>query len=588
MLKSLVNFSKSKNILVCETDGFMLRAAVYTRTGNELAILQTAESQQSEVADAVSEVIKSLKNDGWEGGDAVLLSSTVLSTLIELPVNPKKQRPLAQMTELIRWEAEPLLSQHMSQFAIGNLLVGRGYMTQEQADIVMDLQQGQPNNAAGLDLLDKYTSRRFGEIAQELGYIKRSQLNACLARQTWLKSDDDSIDFGWSAQAEVSDIPGTYLWQVSAVAQSLLKRWISVFKLSGVHLKAMYPLVGSSASVLGKYASPQVLVESHVGMSFTMRIDGNYIVEQRHYVNPSQDGLHCCLEGLHSLSLTDDDQVSLADWDKDNHSIHQDLASAINRDVALMRNNAINAKSSPGMMGVGLHVLKMGKNRLLNQVRLGGPLPSLIHRPSVRAGILLGSIFCLILLGEITLAARDVMASSKKAAADEKWALIDGAMKRINADIKLVEESKKALKNQLVDAKREQQWLTFFGEALPERASLVQIVLGILQQALSDHIVINSIDEFARPTTLLPNPLKSLKDPRIEVESFNIHAWALSETAAQQFIQNLKKSAEPWQLSVVDTNVIGQMGQLNLQGFKVSLRIVKLVDEASLSEEASL
>ena len=61
MLKSLLKLGKSKSILVCETDGFLLRAAVFARAGNELAILQTAELQQADMADAVAEVIKKLK-----------------------------------------------------------------------------------------------------------------------------------------------------------------------------------------------------------------------------------------------------------------------------------------------------------------------------------------------------------------------------------------------------------------------------------------------------------------------------------------------------------------------------------------------
>ena len=86
MLKSLLNFGKAKTLLVCETDGFLLRGAVLTRTGNELTVLHHAESQQADMADAVADVINTVKAAGWEGGDAVLLSPTVLSTLIELPV----------------------------------------------------------------------------------------------------------------------------------------------------------------------------------------------------------------------------------------------------------------------------------------------------------------------------------------------------------------------------------------------------------------------------------------------------------------------------------------------------------------------
>ncbi len=588
MLKSLFKLGKAKPILVCETDGFLLRAAVYTRAGNELAVLQTAESQQADMADAVADVIASLKADGWEGGDAILLSPTVLSTMLELQINPKKPRPLAQMNELIRWEAEPLLVQHTTQCSVGNLLIARGYMTREQADAVMDLQQGRANPAGGLELMEKFSLRRFGDLAEELGYIKRSQLNACLAGQEWLKSEGDLIECGWSAQGEVSDIPGTYFWQVSAVTKSLLQRWTTVFQIQGITLQAMYPLAGSSASLLSDSTAEQVLIESHNGMSFTMRTEGNNIVEQHLYLDSSKNPSARCLEGFHSLDVANDANIYLANWSKNEHSTHHDLATALDREVVTIESNSITEKSSPGMIGAGLHYLAMGKSNWVSHVRLGGPLPALLHRPNVRGGILLSVIALLILIAEASLLVRSSIVESHKSEVDARWQIINSAMKRINGDIKQVKQRKKELKDRKLDKQREQQRFTFFGEELPERASLVQVILGVLQESVSDDIIVNSIDEYDRRTAFMPSRLNQKKDKRVEIESFNLQAWALTETAAQQFIQTLKKSAEPWQLEILDSNVAGRTGPLNLEGFTVTLRIVKLVDAESLSNRTPL
>lgn len=588
MLKSLLNFSKSKTLLVCETDGFLLRAAVYARAGNELAVLQTAELQQADMADAVADVIKKLKADGWEGGDAILLSPTVLSTLVELPVNPKKPRSLAQMNELIRWEAEPLLAQHTTQCSVGNLLIARGYMTKEQADAVMDLQQGRVNSAGGLELIDKFSLRRFGDLAEELGYIKRSQLNACLAGQEWLKSNDDVIECGWSPQGEVSDIPGTYYWQVSAVTKSLLQRWTTVFHMQGVTLKAMYPLAGSSASLLNDSEGDQVVVESHAGMAFAMRTQGDHIVEQHLYLDASKSPVDSCLESFHALHASNDSQVNLCNWSKNDVTTHNDLETALDREVNLIENNGITEKSSPGMLGACLHYLGMGKTNWVSHVRLGGPLPALLHRPVVRGGILFSVILLLILIAETTLLVRGSIVASDKSEIDARWKVINSAMKRINGDIKQVEQRKKELKNKSLDKKREQQRFTFFGEELPERAALVQAILGILQSSVSDDIIINSIDEYGKRVPFMPSSASQKKDKRVEVENFNLKAWALSETAAQQFIQTLKRSAAPWGLEILDSNVIGRPGPLNLEGFMVTLRIVKLVDNQSLLNRAPL
>ncbi len=111
-LNNILSFGKKSDLLVCETDGFSLRAAVLKRNGQNVEVHQTAQSQLSDMAEAVKEVVSAIKADGWQGGKAILLSPAVLSTLVELPVDPKKPRSLQQMQELIRWEVEPLLMQH--------------------------------------------------------------------------------------------------------------------------------------------------------------------------------------------------------------------------------------------------------------------------------------------------------------------------------------------------------------------------------------------------------------------------------------------------------------------------------------------
>jgi len=114
------------------------------------------------------------------------------------------------------------------------------------------------------------------------------------------------------------------------------------------------------------------------------------------------------------------------------------------------------------------------------------------------------------------------------------------------------------------------------------------VILGILQGSVSEHIIINSIDEYDKRANFMPHSLSRKKDNRVEIESFNLQAWALSETAGQQFIQTLKKAAEPWGLEILDSNVAARTGPLNLEGFTVSLRIVKLVSAESLSNRTPL
>jgi hypothetical protein len=240
------------------------------------------------------------------------------------------------------------------------------------------------------------------------------------------------------------------------------------------------------------------------------------------------------------------------------------------------------------MISAGLHFLGMSKNNWVSNVRMGGPLPALLHRPNVRGAILLSVFTLLILVAEITLLIRGNIVESHKSEIDTRWQIINSAMKRINGDIKEVEQRKKELKDRKSDQQREQLRFTFFGEELPERASLVQTILGILQESISENIIVNSIDETKRRAAFRTLIQNINKNKRVEVENFNLKAWALTETAAQQFIQTLKKLASPWGLEILDSNVVGQLGPMNLQGFMVTLRIVKLADAKALLNKASL
>ncbi len=586
MLNTSLNFGKAKSLLVCETDGFIMRGAVFTRAGKDVHVIHKAQSQQANIADAVAELIKSLKSDGWQGGDAVLLSPTVLSTLVELPINPKKPRPLAQMQELVKWEVEPLLMQHTTQWSVGHLLVGRGYMTEQQAEAVMDLQQAKPNPAGGLELSDKFALRRFGELAEELGYIRSSQLKACLAGQEWLKSDDEDIECGWVAQGEVADVPGTYNWLVSCTNKSLLQRWTKAFSSQGVILQAMYPLAGCSVALLTDDVSSAVIMESHADLSLVQHILDGHIAGQYLYVNPAKQPIEACLESYHTLNPPATVPVYLANWQHNDPDLTDELNSTLAIKLSSLNNQPISESISPGMLGAGLHALALAGLKHCTNVRIGGPLPALWQRVEVRATALFLALFLTIAGAELSLLVRDHLIQSHKTEVDAKWKVIDTATSRIKADIKQVEQRKALLKEQQQQHLRAEARLAFFGEDVPERVALVQALLGLLQSAVTEDVIITNVDELGRRVTVMPTLTVATTDSRVEVENFNVAAWALSEKSAQSFIQNMKEAVAPWGLEIRDSSVFSRLGPMNIQGgFAVSMRIVKLVSAETIEQQ---
>jgi hypothetical protein len=588
MLKSPFNFGKAKSLLVCETDGFIMRGAVFTRAGKEIVVLHKAQSQQANMADAVADLVKQLKEAGWEGKEAVLLSPTVLSTLVELPINPKKPRPLPQMQELVKWEVEPLLMQHTTQWSVGHLLVGRGYMTAEQAEAVLDLQQAKPNSAGGLVSSDKYALRRFGELAEELGYIRSSQLKACLAGQEWLKSDDEEIECGWLPQGEVPDVPGTYNWLVSCTNKSLLRRWIKTFNTQGIDLQAMYPLAGCSTSLLTQNISDAVLLESHADSALAQHIIDEKITAQFLLVNPAKQPVELCIESFHTLNSPSTDTSYLADWQINNQELVSELKNTLDITPTLLDQPPVSEGVSPGMAGASLHALMPSDSKRCTNVRLGGPLPLLWERVEVRAIALCLALFLIIAGTEVSLLVRDHQIQTKKAEIDSRWKVISAASSKINSKIKQVEARKALIKEQEKEQLRAQARLKFFSEEIPDRVALVQAVLGVLPTAVTDEIIITQIDELGKRVSVMPALPMKAKDTRVEVENFNIAAWALTESGAQTFIQNMKEALEPWGLEVRDSKVFSRLGPMKIEGFAVSMRLVKLVSADAIKEQQAI
>lgn len=571
---------QNRPLLICETDGFSLRAAVVAKAGHRLQLQQQARVDQVDMGEALADVLETLKAGGWPGGGrAILLSPAVLSALIELPVNPNKPRPMAQMLELIRWEVEPLLMQHLTRWSVGNLLVGRGHMTEEQAQAVMDLQQGRPNAAGGLALQDQFPLRRFGELAEELGYIKRSQLNACLTGQEWLRSDDERIECGWSGQGAVTDVPGSFNWLVSCIHQPLLQRWSNLFARNGLKLQAAYPLTGNSRILLEDKQSPTVLMEAHHGSAFATRLKEGQIESQRYYLKPGKTPLETCLETYHAMRIPPTEALWLAGWDVQTSKLADDLAEMLSVDVHELSLAGAEEGMTPGMAGAAYHVLGLADPHHCAGVREGGPLPPLPQRLEIRAAALAVLLLAVIAVAELSLMLRLDAANTEKQALDARWQVVDQSKRRIDAKIAQIKQRQQALDSLQNEYRRHQAILDFYGRAVPERVALIKHLLGGLQLAVNDEVVVTALDEPARSDLLPPNSptLPAVNtNPMKEVESFNLSAWAVSETAAQNFIQNLTAQVADVSLEIRDAQVSSGKGPLNLDGFSVVLRLVKL------------
>ncbi|AFI84372.1 hypothetical protein Q7A_1546 [Methylophaga nitratireducenticrescens] len=577
LLKILENiqFGRPSQVLVVESDGLMLRAAVINREGNKLVTHQHAMSSLLDPGLALAEVIQHLRANGWSGNQAVLLTPAAMSSLIELPINPKKPKPLAQMQALIRWEAEPLLMQQQNQWSIGYLMVKQGLMTAEQVNHIRGIQQANKPAGMGIGAQQRSNFQRFGELALEHGYVDKERLNGFVQCQSWLRSDEEDIECGWQPQAAVKDAPGIYNWLISCAYKSVINRWVDAFKSHGITLSKVFPLTGASNGLLKTNHQEQLLLEAGPGIVTTTALSKGRINQFQAHHSAALETYNACLEAFHAASTDSIEEIWLSSHGESDHSLYQSLAEVFNKPVHFLGGTDPVTGVTPGMLGAASLVTGLSDETILVPVQVGGPKPPLIQRQEIQlAGV--AAILLLVILGaEITMHLQQNRLAEQKTVLDERAKTLDEAVKRITAINDQIEARKNLLKEQQTSQQRMEARMTFFGEELPERNMLLQVVLGTLQNALNDHIVINSIDEMGKrlPMMAANQPVQS---EVIELDNFNIDAWSLSESAAQEFIQALKDAAATWNFVVRDVQILERSGPLSLDGYAVALSLVRV------------
>ncbi len=243
-----IQIGKPQSLLVLHHDGFSLTGAVVHAGLGALHIQARGRSVAIELPSAVAEVVAQIKESGLAKlpKKAVLISVSAISALLELPVDPQKPRPDAQMHELVRWELESLFANHNQRWCIGALLMGRGHLTAAQREQVVE------GVLAGNAASNHRLTVRFGEEAQRLGFVNREQIDVCLALQEKLVQFDDETQCGWTAQQAVDDFDEDvdeqlprYPWLVCGIAQGQRKAWVRACDRNKLFLSAIYPALGA-------------------------------------------------------------------------------------------------------------------------------------------------------------------------------------------------------------------------------------------------------------------------------------------------------------------------------------------------------
>ncbi len=546
-------------ILVCETDGFHLHGAVISRDAGKLKIEFSARSDATEYRTAVKELVSSLREQGWKGRETVLLTPAVFSTLIELPISPGHPRTALQMQELIRWEIEPLLLQHATLWSAGQTLLALGYMNEEQVAAVLERQQGKSGIGVGDDHGGAYSFKRFCELAMDMGYIDQIKIDECLARQSWLRSDSEDFSCGWAAQEIVRDEAmgeeaGGHQWLVSGANIGMMRQWESAFSSQKVVLNEVYPLVGCAVE-LADITPDAMVLESMHGLVSGIRLESGTVAAIKTQQSRSMAVLDACLESYHDLATPGVGKVYLAAGGEASAELLQRFGEVIGREVLALPEHG--NEISAGMLGAATTLLLKNGARHVAGVSVRGPRPPIFKRVEVRAVAAAVLILMVIATLEFSLYVRKDLAQAEHARTAEAKKEFDAIVASAQAKVDEVAKLQEEIKAKEQELAKLMARFDFFAIELPARMGFVRTLLNELVNNVTDDVVINAVEE-------TPNL------------GFRIAGWALSETAAQQFIQSFKTAMAPLEMDVTDPIVRAQSGRLGLLGYDIHFRLVSI------------
>ena len=202
-IRRIRGLQSDEPLLVCESDGFGLRAAVIEREGDGWVLSSSSSSGPMAPDDSVGAIKRELEREERAVPErAVLILAGVVMETLELPPAASARNP-EEMNEMIRWELDSLMAEQSASWSLGNVLLGLGYLDPKQYESLIKLAGSSGSN-------------RCGEVAIGIGLIDQEQLDRALGYQRMLQDVEEELDCAWLPLDEIGE-----RWLATGVGREL-------------------------------------------------------------------------------------------------------------------------------------------------------------------------------------------------------------------------------------------------------------------------------------------------------------------------------------------------------------------------------
>lgn len=535
-LDALPGMAERGPLLALAHDGFSLEGYLYQPQRGKTVLLAQAQSRAVNFAAAVADVLGQLPQRPRR---AVLASASATLALLDLPVDADHPRPAKEMLNLVRWEMEPLLSEQIHAWTIGNLLVGRGVAARADIQHLLDEQAARRQTG---------DTPRLGELAVQTELAKREQIEECVALQSQLLSQDEQIVCAWSPQAIASQPGGRSLWLAAAMDLTVQARWVAACEKLGLRLQAIVPLTGASLPSLPE-KSGLVLETSAIG-SALFRLENGRPLELYSQAHGHREPREA-IETLLAERLTPDDrEVAFQAYTEDALALAAALGEHFSRPVV-----AVEAPH-PGRLAVAAwsarHVL--GKGALLAKLPGSEPPPPPFKRPQTWAALSAAALLLLIGGYEAAAYARQHSAMQEVRALVAKKEQLAARNSTVAADRQRAQAARDALAATQVEVDVLRAELDFHQKELGGRGEFVATVLAALSNTAGPELRVEAVAESGW----------------FELE---VVAWSLSQAAGYRFARDMTDALEKWHLAAGDVDIREQSGGEGMPGYSVKFTL---------------
>lgn len=522
--------------------------------------MAAARSRNPVPSAALAEVISLLSvKYGRLPKEAILLHTHAVPALLELGIENLANLDTSRLKELIRWEMEAIYAGLAPQTNLGSLMVGLGYITEEERDMLVDKLKREN--------IDQKRKDRFGRIAIREGCIDHQQLEDCLRLQDQMQAQEQHIHCGFNHP----NTSGRGPWLAAAISGAIHAQWVRAFgalfgnaPLKKIRLKAFYPSIGASAYfVPGIENNEEVyLLELHRASLALMAFASNAMI-QCHILEcsgktPELNDLETLIGRAHLPAgrkkiyaiLTDSRRRGLLDAMSGMPDIEIKMLTEAVPPMASPP-DGVTAAEALMLLGAVQNHIHPG-NGLAVAIQGEAPPPPLYKRPEAQAAAVLLGIAGLIAGIEGAFALRINKLEAELAKAKEETS----RQEAVKNDMQVA----KSKQTQLDGLKREQEQLAaskqLIESVLLNRQQFTRVLLDIVSRNLNDHVLINSIEE-------------------TDWNKFVIDGWALDQLSVDHYSQGLSRDLQAWDMFISDNPSVLGRSAAGFDGYNFKLVIEK-------------